>query len=117
QIVVCRPGFEPGRLRTALSTPPVCQFQHRHELPKRSPTGLRLRTGPRGGIRTPWACARCVLSAVRTPVPPRAEIWRTARRIEPRDTRLTGALQAAQSPFPLPSSIWWVEQDLNLQAP
>ena len=43
--LVCRPGFEPGRLRTAFSTPPVCPFQHRHEL------------GPRGGIRTPIGLA------------------------------------------------------------
>src|SRR5439155_17349306 len=47
-------------------------------------------------------------------VPPRAETWRTARRIELRIDRFA---QAARSPFPLPSSIWWVEQDLNLQAP
>ena len=96
--LVCRPGFEPGRLRTALSTPPVCQFQHRHErFPKRSPAGLR-QIGPRGGIRTPIGlCARCVLSAVRVPVPPRAETWRTARRIELRIDRFA---QAARSPFP-----------------
>ena len=46
------------------------------------------------------ACARCVLSAVRVPVPPRAEIWRTAAELNLRDARLKGALQAAQSPFP-----------------
>src|SRR5207244_10912675 len=91
-ILVCRPGVEPGRLRTALSTPPVCQLQHRHErFPKRSPTGLR-QIGPRGGIRTPRACARCVLSAVRTPVSPRAETWRTAAELNLRNARLKGAL-------------------------
>src|SRR5207249_3264744 len=45
-------------------------------------------------IRTPIGlCARCVLSAVRTPVPPRAEIWRTAAELNLRDTRLKDAVQ------------------------
>ena len=64
------------------------------------------------GFVPPCGITRCVLSAVRTPVPPRAENLEDGRRIELRVNRFAGGAVSVS----LPSSIWWVEQDLNLQA-
>lgn len=98
--LVCRPGIVPGCFRTALSTPPVFPFQHRHKF-----WSARRDSNPHG-------VSRCVLSAVCLPVPPRAEILEDGRRIELRVNRFAGGAVSVS----LPSSIWWVEQDLNLQA-
>src|SRR2546427_8765629 len=111
-ILVCRPGLEPGRLRhgalnaACMPVPASARTFSQAQSYQTAPNWSARRDSNPQGLR-PLRSKRSAYAGSAT----RGNL-EDGRRIELRVNRFAGGAVSVS----LPSSIWWVEQDSNLQA-